>query len=52
MTIYERIVSALAIFEWARSTTPKRSAVALAKIHSIHRSNLTIPVYKPRSRST
>lgn len=51
MTIYERITSILALFEWARSSTPKRSAMALAKIHRKHRPNLTTPIYKQRSQN-
>ena len=37
--IYEKFTSILALFAWARSSTPKRSAMALAKIHRKHRPN-------------
>lgn len=46
--IYEKLTSILALFAWARSTTPKSSALALAHIHQHHRHNLIVPIYKPK----
>ena len=49
--IYAHVASLFAVLAWARSSTTKQSAVALAQICCEHRRGLVTPIYKPRSQN-